>query len=133
MREHLHWMPAGSQYIAFHHGNGKSFPTFPPGDSVTPTCESAPSFCSRGRRPLGSVLRAFAGVTPILTPASRSFGHRKPERAPQGEGSPGHGWRVAHPTSVPSTPKPSQGNKRKKVSYLSRVAFVWFAEMRRCP
>ena len=59
---------------------------------------------------------------------------QEPEPTPHGEGGPGQGGQVAHPNPAPSTPKPSQGNKRKKeVAYLWRVVFVWFAETRRCP
>lgn len=129
---------AGRQGLAIHRLSSwerERLPDIPPpGDSAPPTCEPAPAFCSRGRRPLRLHPLRLGVFTPILPPAPCSFGPRKREHAPHREGSPGQGWRVAHPSSAPSTPKPSQGNKRKKeVSYLSRVAFVWFAEMRRCP
>lgn len=88
-----------------------------------------------GTRPhSGALLCAFAAVHTNSPAGFLLLWIQKRGPAPNGGACLGQESQVAHPSSALSTPKPSQGRKRKKeASYLSRVAFVWFAEKRRCP
>lgn len=95
-------------------GGGSRCPS-PQEQAPTSLAPSAPSGCSH--QPSRQLL------TPLDQQRAPLLAEREARpRESGGTSQPG----VGHP-------KPGQGNKRKEVAYLWRVAFVWFAETRRYP
>lgn len=126
MCEHPHWMPRAHNKSPFITGRGRASQHSQPGDSVTPTCESAPSFCSWGRRPLWLHPLRLRGCShqssrPLLalldTGSVNTLLMEREVRAKAG------GWHTPAQLTAPSNPARGTKGRRKCLTFRGSPLF----------